>query len=364
MRLHAATELSDKVAALSRADIYDDPELRGAHLCAIECIETHMSWVFLTPRFAYKLKKPVRSDYLDFSTLAARANYCREELLLNRRLAPLVYLDVVPLWRCEGRLQLDGPQPEAGERGEIVDFLVKMIRLPAGRMLDRMLALHSVRGRDLRALAATLAEFYRRTERRAMTALQYRARFTAAIDANCLQLSRPHYALPHTRIARIAAAQLDYVATSTEFAARAAHVVDAHGDLRPEHIYLGEANPAKPLQIIDCLEFQSDFRQLDPVDEVAFLALECARLGAPAIGRAILRMYRVLSGDKVSAQLSAFYQSHRAMVRAVLAIWHLDDPAVREREHWRQRALIYIDIAARAIETAWPAALADTRGGR
>lgn len=363
MRLQAATDLADKVAALSRADFYGEGESNNA----IVCIETHMSWVFLTSQYAYKLKKPVRSSYLDFSTLAARERYCREEVRLNRRLAPSVYLDVVPLRRTQWGLQLgsgplafdgspleldrsqNGARSQNEERGEIVDYLIKMVRLPSEKMLDRALAAHTLQRGDLRAIAAVLTEFYRRAEKAPMTAAQYRARFTAAIDDNRAQLCAPHYGLPHATVTRIAAKQLDYVATANEFVARAAHVVDAHGDLRPEHIYLG----ATPL-IIDCLEFQNTLRELDPIDELAFLALELTRLGAAQAGNALLRMYRILSRDNVSPMLIAFYQSHRAMVRAVLAIWHLDDPTVLNRERWYRRALTYLDIAEHAIEKAMP----------
>jgi len=352
MRLHAASELADKVAALSRADFYAD---RNG---GVTCIETHMSWVFLTPRYAYKLKKPVRSSFLDFSTLAAREHYCREELRLNRRLAPSVYLDVVPLRRRAGQLQLDGGQFQVNggqfqvndESGEVVDYLVKMKRLPAEKMLDRALLEHTLRRGDLRAVAMALAAFYRRAENIAMTPARYRARFAAAIDDNRTQLSAARYGLPQARVACIATAQLDYAASANELAARAAHVIDAHGDLRPEHIYLGERDLGEPLQIIDCLEFQSELRYLDPIEELAFLAMECGRLGSPQAGRALLRMYRVLSGDNISATLAAFYRSHRAMIRAVLAIWHLDDPAISNRKYWRERALRYIEIAEDAID--------------
>lgn len=351
--VHDATDLAEKVAALACADIYDATARSGENKPGITCIETHMSWVFLTQRFAYKLKKPIRSSFLDFSTLAAREHYCREELRLNRRLAPSVYLDVVPLRRSGGRLQLDGAS------GEIVDYLIKMMRLPAEKMLEHALVAHTLRRTDLRAVATALAEFYRRADKTPMTPARYRARFAAAIYENRAQLTVPHYDLPGVRIAHIAAMQLDYAATAEELATRAARVVDAHGDLRPEHICL-----SAPLQFLDCLEFQSELRQLDPFDELAFLALECARLGAPSAGSALLRMYRVLSGDQASPMLIAFYQSHRAMVRAVLAIWHLDNPAVRDRVHWYQRTLTYIDIAEHAIERALPIGIGSSRVNR
>jgi aminoglycoside phosphotransferase family enzyme len=297
-----------------------------------------MSWVFLTAQHAYKLKKPVHYPFLDFSKLAAREHYCREELRLNRRLAPAVYLDVVTLRRSRGKLSLD-----SGD-GEIVDYLVKMTRLPTEKMLDRVLCSHNLQRGDIRTLAETLAGFYRTTKKGAQTVSQYRARLAATINENGAQLSQPRYKLPSVTVANIVKTQLDFVANSDALAQRGAHLVDAHGDLRPEHICL-----CKPLQIIDCLEFQNELRQLDPLDELTFLAIECERLGSAHVGTALLRMYCTLSGDRAPPAVIAFYRTHRAMTRAVLAIWHLDDPGVRERAVWHQRALGYIEIAARAI---------------
>ena len=128
---------------MSRQETVPDQEARIAFLrqpqtypekpARVETIETHMSWVFLTPQHAFKLKKPVRYDYLDFSTLAARRKSCEEERRLNRRLAPGVYLDVIPLvLGSDGAMHLGGP-------GEILDWLVMMRRLPAPRMLDSLI---------------------------------------------------------------------------------------------------------------------------------------------------------------------------------------------------------------------------------
>lgn len=331
LTLQSAGDLAKKVAALSSADFYDDS-------CThVDRIETHMSWVFLTTHHAYKLKKPVWWSDLDFRTLAAREHFCREELRLNRRLAPTVYLDVIPLRHKTGRFQL------GGNDGEIVDYLVKMIRLPAEKMLDRQICNKSIEPENIRSLAMVLTEFYRHATRIKIEPEHYSERIAAAIFRSYAELSSLQYELPRDRLHSIVGVLLNYLDTASELRARAEHVVDAHGDLRPEHIYLGE-----PIQIIDCLEFQHRLRELDPVDELAFLALECARLGASHVGRAILRMYRVLTSDTFTVDLVAFYQSHRALTRAVLAIRHLDDPLVLDRKKWRERALLYIAMAEHA----------------
>lgn len=339
LRLLAPAELREKVAALSRPNIYGASATERNSDATIETIETHMSWVFLTEKYAYKLKKPVISDALDFSTVQKRHWFCMQELLLNRRLALPVYLDVVALTRdAAGRIHLNGP-------GDVIDYLVKMVRLPAEQSLDQRIAQRRLSRADLRALIGKLAEFYAQADRVDITPAEYRERFIAAIKTNCDVLRSERYDLPIAQIEAIAKAQLAYVNSSQcalpERAAKK-HIVDAHGDLRPEHIYL-----TQPVQIVDCLEFKRELRLLDPLNELAFLAMECGRLGATQIGKALLRFYQRMSGDAVPQELIRFYQSHSAYSRAKIAIWHLDDPAVRNRELWRKRAGEYLDIAAR-----------------
>ena len=148
-----APTLEAKVHFLSRPSSYPH---RPDHVSAKE---THMSWVFLAGERVFKLKKPVRYSYLDFTTLEARERYCREETRLNRRLAPGVYRGVVPL-TCfaTGAMALGG-------EGEIVDWIVEMQRLPADCMLDVRLKEGRVGEEDISHLAQVLADFYRRAER-------------------------------------------------------------------------------------------------------------------------------------------------------------------------------------------------------
>jgi len=144
--------LADKVESLSRADAYP------GHTGPVSTRETHMSWVFLVGDRAYKLKKPVRFPYLDFSTLARRETACRAELVLNRRLAAEVYLDVVPLLASGAGLSIGG-------HGVIVDWLVVMRRLDEATMLDHALVEGRVGSSQVDRLAATLVAFYRRARR-------------------------------------------------------------------------------------------------------------------------------------------------------------------------------------------------------
>ena len=303
----------------------------------VDVVETHMSWVFLTDRFAYKLKKPVRYEFLDFRELAARRRNCEAEIRLNRRLAPTVYLGVLPLTfgRSEG-LRLDGS-------GEAVDWLVKMRRLPREEMLDRAIAEGEIPRARLRNVGLLLASFYRDAAPVTMTAAAYCRRFAAGIAENRRHLQEPAYGLPTALVERVCDLQASFVASRSQVLGRRAedcHIVEAHGDLRPEHICLED-----PPEIIDCLEFNRDLRLLDPADELAFLALECERLGAAPLGPLVLGVYREVTGDSPAAELVAFYKSYRACVRAKIAAWHLRDREVREPAKWPAVARTYLDLA-------------------
>jgi aminoglycoside phosphotransferase family enzyme len=136
---------------------------------------------------------------------------------------------------------------------------------------------------------------------------------------------------------------------ASELAARVAggRVVEGHGDLRPEHVWLGE-----PLAVIDCLEFDMELRLQDAADEVGFLALECERAHAPGLGQVLLAAYKAGSGDAVTAELVHFYQSCKACARARLAIAHLREPRYRDSSRWRRRALRYLVLAQRHLRAA------------
>jgi aminoglycoside phosphotransferase family enzyme len=324
-------DLAAKVLFLAEPSSYAEATGR------VDTVETHMSWVFLTDRHAWKLKKPVRQSYLDFSTEAARRHYCAEELRLNRRLTQDVYLATVPLTiDASGRLRL-------GPGGAVVDWLVKMRRLPAERMLDRMIRAGSAHADDVRRIVGTLCHFYRDCAPVAMGETENRERFAAGIADNLVELGLREFALPLSIIEPICARQrafLERAGALLDARVRGGRIVEAHGDLRPEHICL-EREP----QIIDCLEFSVDLRLLDTADELAFLALECERLGAAWMRRSIFEACAELSGDAPPDALVHFYQSYRACLRAKIAIWHLKEPSLTEPSKWTTQAQEYLRLA-------------------
>ncbi len=279
----------------------------------VERIDTHISWVFLTDRHAFKLKKPVKFEFLDFSSPRLREQACREELRLNRRLAPDVYVSVVPITQqSTGGLSLGG-------LGEQVDWAVKMHRLPADRALDCMIKNGAVTPRDVTELATTLAEFYTKLPPLTVQVDEYRRQLTQHVQANREELGNPAYGFSSALVKRLHEVQtrlLKLAPDAFDDRVRDGRIVDGHGDLRPEHIYFA----ARPT-IIDCIEFSDELRSLDVVDELAFLAMECDLLGAEAVGREVFAQYQDRSGDRVPTVLLAFYKIYRACVRAkVLAL--------------------------------------------
>ncbi|QEL27240.1 hypothetical protein FQV39_31855 (plasmid) [Bosea sp. F3-2] len=329
--LRPVVPVEDKVAFLS------DPQHFPGKVRSVEARETHMSWVFLTEDLVYKLKKPVRFAYLDFSTLERRAAACRAEYELNRRLAPNVYLAVAPLTASPEGLAVDGD-------GAVVDWLVVMRRLALERSLEAALLTRRLQPVQVERIASTLWEFYRHARHVLVQPARHLLDWRRAIGANRSVLCDPRLRLPAGRIGWIVTLQQRFLSERAETLAarlRAGRIVDAHGDLRPEHVWLTD-----PVTIIDCLEFDPRLRALDPLDEVAFLHLECERLGARWAGERIRRHLAAALGEDRASGLFLFYRSHRAMLRARLSIAHLLDPMPRMPEKWPRQARHYLRLAA------------------
>ncbi len=332
---------TDPVGLALKVEFLKRPESYPESPHTVEPLETHLAWVFLTDRHAYKLKKPVRLPFLDFRTTEARRLDAEAEVLLNRRLAPGVYLEVVPLTVDHaGHLRL-------GPDGTPVDWLVKMRRLPRGRMLDIAIAARTIERSALRPVAEHLAGFYRQAQVAGLTPQGYRDWLRAEIDAHALALEEPRYDLPGTTIRETAAAQRAFLkqqAGTLDARVLAGRIIEGHGDLRPEHVCLGP-----PPVIIDCVEFNRDFRILDQADELAYLGMECERLGDAEVGAALLAHFRRASGDDPPDLLVHFYKSFRALLRAKLAAWHLDDRTVARPSLWVNRARTYLTLARQHI---------------
>lgn len=326
--------LPETVAALRAPSSFPDMPF------GVEARETRMSWVFLTDQFAYKLKKPVTTSHFDFSTPSLRRAWCEEEVRLNARLAPGIYLGVVPLARQpDGRLRVGG-------EGEVVDWLVRMRRLPADRMLDAAIRDATLRRTEVEAVADRLAEFYAAAAPVPLAETEYLARFAEEQTISRKLLHDPRFGLATAAVEAVLA-PVDAVLRD-EWGVLTARlmtgrIVEGHGDLRPEHVYLGQ-----PPAVIDCLEFSRRLRLLDPFEELAFLGMECAALGAAWIGPLLVARCAARLGDSVPDRLIAFYTAFRAGMRARQAVAHLLDPTPREAAKWLPQARRYLAVGTEA----------------
>lgn len=336
--MHASSRqvpLEAELSFLRQPGSYPEPTRR------VQALETHMSWVFLTDDYAWKLKKPIRYGPIDARLLAMRHFYCAEEVRLNRRLAAQVYLGAVPL-----TLEPDGHLAILG-LGTTVDWLVKMKKLPHEAMLDDAIGAGRARPQDMVRMAQLLARFHARAHRTPMAAADFVRRFEQDIGGHGEELASPAYGLPASRVAHVAGTQLallERLRPQLERRVAAGCVVEGHGDLRAEHVYLGE-----PPAFIDCIEFSRSLRTLDRLDEAGFLALECERLGAPALAEAFLDAYGQAIGDDAQDTMRHFYQSVRACTRATIAIRHLQEERYRYSRQWQARALDYLALAEKHL---------------
>ena len=321
------TELAAKLAFLRASGAFDG---------VLEVRETHMSWVFMTARHAFKLKKPVRLPYVDYTTIARRHTSCDHELRLGRRLAPDVYEAVVPLLATRQGLAIDG----ARTTGEVVDWIVVMRRLPDERMLPQMLARGEATPAHADALAELLTAFYAAAPRTAWTGADYRRRLRGLAAEVGGELAGR--GAPRSRVTQLVHDQLAAIereAAALDARVASGRVVEAHGDLRPEHVCL-----ESPPRVIDPLEFDADLRTLDAASELAFFALECERLGASWFGERVLAGYAERADDRPPPALLALYRLEHATTRALIALRRLDDAPPADAARWRAKADAYLAL--------------------
>ncbi|MGD1148878.1 MAG: AAA family ATPase [Thermoanaerobaculaceae bacterium] len=334
-----------------------DPAFYPEPTSAVEVIQTHISYIFLTDTHAYKVKKPVDFGFLDYTTLAKRAQMCEREVALNGRLCPDIYLGVVELRERDGELSIGG-------LGETVEVAVKMARLPRERMLRNVLARGEGNDTLFERIAITLADFHRRTPVPAavggMTGLE-RPKFNC--DENFAQTEKYVDALvPRTTFQFIKnSTDLFFRRKAGLFARRVEErrIVDGHGDLHLDSICATE-----PVRIFDCIEFNERFRIQDAAEEVGFLAMDLEFNGYAPFARSFVDAYVDASGDSELLELLAFYKTYRAYVRAKINSFAADDPHIpaAARDASRATASRYYELAAHYASACNPRRLIVTCG--
>ncbi|MDH3975852.1 MAG: AAA family ATPase [Deltaproteobacteria bacterium] len=309
---------------------------------SIELVQTHISFVIIGDRTVYKIKKPVDFGFLDFSTLEKRAFYCKQELDLNRRLSPQIYLDVVEVKKREGKHFFGGP-------GETVDYAVKMKRIPEERMMLNLLK-EGVIDRGVIALVAkVIARFHSQ----------------AAHNENIAEFGDPrmiarnmeeNFSQTRKYIGRsLSQKQYDSIVKYTEgfmakkkdlFLKRMAEgkIRDCHGDIHMEHVCI-----TNRVYIYDCIEFNDRFRYSDVAADIAFLAMDLDYHHRSDLSKELVACYIAASGDEEIRPLINFYKCYRAYVRGKVDSFELDDSSLHEEEleAARKMAESYFELAGR-----------------
>ena len=279
----------------------------------LRVLETHISWVILTGPFAYKVKKPVNLGFLDFSTLEQRRWFCLEELRLNRRLAPTIYLDVLPIVGSPTR-------PRVGGSGTAFEFAVKMKQFEQDALFSEQANADRLGGDALDALADRLAAFHREAPRAPANAVWGTLEAVArAVDENfqflfgCARCNTEREEL--LTLQNWTLVQLRRLSEVITQRKAQGFVRECHGDLHLANVAWVDGEPAP----FDCIEFNPELRWIDIISEVAFLTMDLEVHGLRALAYRFINRYAEMVGDYDGLRLWTLYRSYRALVRAKVA---------------------------------------------
>lgn len=302
-----------------------------------ELIETHISWVLLTEHFAYKIKKPIKLSFLDFSTLSQRNYYCRREIMLNERLSQGIYLQKVPIMLSDNEVSIGvGP-------GKVIDYAVKMKRIPLHLQMDTLLQAGEVEAIHIASIARVLATFHQET--RSVTvrhpAALYRMEFNDLAHIHPAALE----AIPRAMGALIPKALLasdQFLAEHSEWLdtrCQLGYFRDCHGDLHSGNIFL-----THPPILFDCIEFNDELRHIDILNEIAFLCMDLEFYQKPELSTCFLEKYCSFTDTKLSAvdlHVFLWYKMYRANVRAKIYLIRYQD---QEKPADLKTALRYLQL--------------------
>ena len=319
-----------------------NPEIYADRPPVIKFIETHISLLFLTGIHVYKVKKPVDFGFLNFTSLEKRKLFCEQEVKLNRRLSPDIYLGVVKITQEGNRISLDG-------KGELVEFAVKMKQIPEEFLMDKLLERKKVTPTMIEAVSEKLVKFYLSAETSDLIkGFAKPERVKQDTDENFEQTEKyVDVTIPRQIYEEVRSRTNDFFEGKREvFYQRinSDRIRDCHGDLRLEHIFYG-----KEISIFDCIEFNERFRYTDMAADIAFLAMDLDYHDRQDLSQHLIRAFIEESGDHEIVEILDFYKCYRAYVRGKVESFRLDDPNIPEREKTQalKRAKKYFNLAHR-----------------
>lgn len=327
--------LPDFITALLHPQMYPHPAAE------VRLVQTHISFVLIAGEFVYKFKKPVDFGFLDFSTLEKRRHCCEQELRLNRRLCPEMYLDMVTLTKESGGFALNG-------HGEVLEYGVKMARMPEDGMMGNLIRAGKLGREQVDAIVDQLIPFYQQAERSAeIDGFGCAEKVAVNILENFDQTEGfiSQGALSRAQFDRISSWSRAFLAQEDRFKQRIAggYIRDGHGDLYSANICL-----ADKVYIFDCIEFNQRFRCCDVASDVSFLAMDLDFHGLRELSEHFIDRFSQLSGDSGLRGMLNFYKCYRAYVRGKIGLFTAGDLAVDEavRKSCIEAAAKYFALAA------------------
>ncbi len=322
------------IEALMKPEAYDE------NPGSIELVQTHISAVFLTKRFVYKVKKAVNFGFLDFTTLEKRRFFCEKELRINRRLCENMYLEVVPINKAD-IVKIKG-------EGKTVEYAVKMNRLPQEKIMSKLLEENRVDGKLVDRIAKIISEFHLKAETNnrisefgSLLAIRtnWKENFEQTEKFICKTVPADDFNLIRGRVK-------NFMKTyTTLFAKRMSEkrVRDCHGDIHSGNIFVTDE-----IYIFDAIEFNERFRYSDVAADVAFLAMDLDFKKRSDLSDLFIKKYVEYSGDQELTKLLPFYKCYRAYVRGKVTSFRLDDPniSVKDKTAATEDAKAYFQLAA------------------
>lgn len=321
------------------------PEVYNHPVDHIELIETHISWVFLTGKFAYKIKKPVNFGFLDFSTLEKRQACCISEVLLNRRLAPELYLEVVSISGT-------GDKPVINGKGIPIEYAVKMLQFPQSAQLDNMLAAGELKAEHMDEIARMIARFHQAIEiaDNTMEFGNSKAVYQPVAE-NFMQISEHLDTGPYENILHKLQSwsKAAFVKQEPVFTRRKqdGFIRECHGDMHLRNMLWLETDSNSGPIAFDCIEFNPQLRWIDVISEVAFLLMDLQDRQQHQLANRFLNTYLETTGDYPGLSILPFYLCYRALVRAKVSALRLEQANIsaEEREKTLSEFESYLELA-------------------
>ncbi len=322
-------------------DQLKNPKFYGPSVNSVQLLQTHISYVALTGTYAYKIKKPVNFGFLDFSTLDKRKYYCEEELRLNKRLCPEMYLEVLPITKKDNTLELDG-------EGTIVEYAVQMKEFPQEAIMTNMLLENRVSEETIDHLCTILVDFYRSQEP-SEEVKQYGTLSAVKqnLDENFDQ-TRPmiDITVPKQTFFSIKHAVSKFFEQKKDVfdhRMKEGRIYECHGDLHSGNIAITE----KTIHIFDCIEFNDRFRFCDVASDIGFLAMDLDFLNYPYLSSYFIQKYVQRSNDADIYSVLNFYKSYRAFVRGKVHGFQINDPHIEpeKKQNLQNNAKKYFQLS-------------------